>query len=289
MEYLLHILVITGIYTILTLSLNLVVGYAGLPALGHAAFLAVGAYVSAILALNFGLSPWLGLLIGASLAALLGGAIGFSSLRFKGDYFALVTFGFGAIIYSITNNWVDVTKGPLGLQGIPGFSIFGFDFSGILSYLIIVTFFVFLTYFLIRRMVNSPLGRILRGIREDEIATLAMGKDVGKYKVMVFTVGAFFAGIAGSLYAHYISFIDPSSFTVMESITILLMVVFGGMGSLPGSFIGASVLVVFPELLRFLGMPSSVAAPLRQMIYGLLLIVLMLKRPQGILGKYKFR
>jgi len=110
-----------------------------------------------------------------------------------------------------------------------------------------------------------------------------------KYKLIVFVVGAFFAGIAGSLYAHYITFIDPSSFTVMESIAVLLMVVFGGIASLEGSFIGASILVIFPELLRFLGMPSSVAAPLRQMIYGLLLIVLMIWRPQGLLGKFKFK
>jgi branched-chain amino acid transport system permease protein len=145
-----------------------------------------------------------------------------------------------------------------------------------------------LTFFVIQRIVNSPFGRILRAIREDETAALAVGKNVNKYKIIVFAIGAFFAGIAGSLYAHYITFIDPSSFTVMESITILLMVVFGGMGSLSGSFIGAAVLVILPELLRFVGMPSSIAAPLRQMIYGLLLVVLMLKRPQGIVGKYRW-
>ena len=138
-------------------------------------------------------------------------------------------------------------------------------------------------------MVHSPFGRILQGIREDEIVTAALGKDVNRHKVIVFMIGAFFAGIAGSLYAHYITFIDPSSFTIMESITILLMVVFGGMGSIKGSFVGAVVLVVLPELLRFLGLPSSIAAPLRQMIYGLLLTVLMLYRPQGLLGKFKLQ
>jgi len=289
MEYLLHILVITGIYIILTLSLNLVVGYTGLAALGHAAFSCVGAYTSSLLAINLGLSPWLGLLIGACVAAFSGVAIGYPAVRLKGDYLALATFGLGVIVYSIAKNWVPLTRGPMGLPGIPGFSVFGFQLSEIWSYLILVTLFVLLTYFTIRRVVNSPFGRILKGIREDEIATLAMGKDVDRHKILVFVIGAFFAGIAGSLYAHYITFIDPSSFTVMESITILLMVVFGGMGSLSGSFIGASILVIFPELLRFLGMPSSVAAPLRQMIYGLLLIILMLKRPQGILGRYRFR
>jgi branched-chain amino acid transport system permease protein len=289
MEYLLHILIITGIYIILTLSLNLVVGYTGLPALGHAAFSCVGAYTSALLALNLGVSPWLGLLIGACVAALLGVVVGFPSLRLKGDYLALATFGLGVIVYSVAKNWVSLTRGPMGLPGIPGFSIFGFQISEIWQYLILVTLFVFLTYFVIGRVVNSPFGRILRGIREDELATLAMGKNVNSHKILVFVIGAFFAGIAGSLYAHYITFIDPSSFTVMESIIILLMVVFGGMGSLPGSFVGAAILVIFPELLRFIGMPSAIAAPLRQMIYGLLLIVLMIKRPQGILGRYKWK
>jgi len=288
MEYLLHILVITGIYIILTLSLNLVVGYTGLAALGHAAFSCVGAYASSLLALHYGLSPWIGLIIGACVAALLGVVIGIPSLRLKGDYLAIGTFGLGVIVYSVAKNWMSVTRGPMGLPGIPGFSVFGIQLSEVWSYLILVAVFVFLTYFVIHRVVNSPFGRILRGIREDETATLAVGKDVNKYKIIVFVIGAFFAGISGSLYAHYITFIDPSSFTVMESIAVLLMVVFGGMGSLSGSFVGAAILVIFPELLRFLGMPSSVAAPLRQMIYGLLLIILMLYRPKGILGKFQF-
>lgn len=289
MEYFLHILVITGIYVILTLSLNLVVGYTGLAALGHAAFSCIGAYVSSLLALNYGVSPWLGLPIGACSAAVLGVVIGAPSLRLKGDYLALATFGLGVIVYSVAKNWVAVTRGPMGLPGIPGFSIFGTEISSVWSYLILVVVFVVLTYLVMRRIVYSPFGMILRAVRDDEIAALAMGKNVNKYKIIVFVIGAFFAGIAGSLYAHYITFIDPSSFTVMESITILLMVVFGGMGSLGGSFVGAAILVIFPEMLRFLGMPSSVAAPLRQMIYGLLLIVLMLKRPQGILGTYKWK
>lgn len=236
-----------------------------------------------------GLSPWIGLLVGACVAALSGIIIGYPSVRLKGDYLALTTFGLGVIVYSIAKNWVSLTRGPMGLPGIPGFSIFGFQLSEIWSYLLLVLVFVMITIFIIMRIVNSPFGRILRSIREDEIASEVLGKNISKYKLLVFIIGAFFAGIAGSLYAHYITFIDPSSFTVMESITILLMVIFGGMGSISGSVVGAVILVVFPELLRFLGMPSSIAAPLRQMIYGLLLIVLMLKRPQGIMGKYRFK
>ena len=289
MEYLIHILIISGIYIILTLSLNLIVGYTGLAALGHIAFACVGAYTSSLLALHLGISPWIGLLIGALLASILGAIVSFPSIRLKGDFLAIATFGLGVIVYSVAKNWVSLTRGPMGLPGIPQFSVFGYEISTVWSYLILVLTFVLITYLAIQNITNSPFGRILKGVREDEIATLAMGKDVNKYKLIVFVVGAFFAGIAGSLYAHYITFIDPSSFTVMESIAVLLMVVFGGMASLKGSFVGASVLVIFPELLRFLGMPSSVAAPLRQMIYGLLLVILMIWRPQGLMGKYKFK
>lgn len=289
MEYFLHILVITGIYAILAVSLNLVVGYTGLPSLGHAAFSCIGAYTSSLLALRFGISPWLGLPIGACVAAGIGSLVALPSLRIKDDYLAITTFGLGLIIYSVAKNWVGLTRGPMGLPGIPGFSLFGLQLSSAGIYLILVIICVILTYFIIGRIVDSPFGRILRGIREDETATMAMGKNVSYYKILVFVIGAFFAGIAGSLYAHYITFIDPSSFTVMESITILLMVVFGGMGNIWGSLIGAAVLVIFPEMLRFLGMPSSIAAPLRQMLYGLLLIVLMIKRPQGIIGNYRFK
>jgi branched-chain amino acid transport system permease protein len=226
---------------------------------------------------------------GACVAGILGAVVSFPFLRLRGDYLALATFGLAIIVYSISRNWTSVTSGPMGVAGIPGFSILGVRLSSAKSFALLAASFVALTCFVISRVIDSPFGRVLRGIREDEMAALAMGKNVSKYKITVFALGAFFAGIAGSLYAHYITFIDPSSFTPMESIVILLMVVFGGAGSIAGSFFGASILVVFPEFLRFLGMPSFLAAPLRQMIYGLLLIVLMLKRPQGVWGKYKFR
>ncbi len=289
MEYLLHILVICGIYSILSLSLNLIVGYTGLASLGHAAFFCIGAYISALLSLNLGISPWIGLVAGACGAAVMGVVIGAPSLRLKGDYLALATFGTGVIVYQIAKNWVSLTRGPMGLPGIPSFSIFGWSLDSTWSYLILVVVLTLVTVFVLKRLVGGAYGRVLRSVREDEIASEALGKNTDKYKLQVFIVGAFFAGIAGSLYAHYITFIDPSSFTVMESITILLMVIFGGMGSLKGSIVGAVALVFFPEMLRFLGMPSSVAAPVRQMIYGLILIIFMLRRPQGLLGKFKFR
>jgi len=289
LEYLIHIFVIAGIYIILAVSLNLIVGFAGLPTLGHAAFSCIGAYTSTLLALNIGLTPWIGIFVGALLAAISGFIIGYPSVRLKGDYLALSTFGSGVIVYYIAKNWVSVTRGPMGLPGIPNFSLFDHYLSGGVPYLIFVSFWVLLTICIINRVVNSPFGRVLRSIREDEIASEALGKNTAKYKLLAFMIGAFFAGIAGSLYAHYITFIDPSSFTVMESITILLMVIFGGMGSVQGSVLGAFILVFFPEFLRFVGIPSSIAAPMRQMIYGLLLVVLMLRRPQGLVGMYKFK
>jgi len=287
MNYILHILVIAGIYIILTLSLNLLVGYTGLPALGHIAFACIGAYVSALLALRLGISPWLGLPIGAVVAGLLGLGVGYPSLRLKGDYLALATFGLGLIVYAVAKNWVELTRGPMGLPGIPRFDLFGWQISQVWAYLILVTVFALVTIVFIGRIVKAPIGRVLRAVRDDEIAAQALGKDTRKHKLMAFVIGAFFAGIAGVLYAHYITFIDPSSFTVMESITVLLMVIFGGMASIPGSILGAVILVVLPEALRFLGLPSSIAAQVRQMLYGALLVIFMIWRPKGLLGKYR--
>ena len=288
MEYILHILVICGIYSILSLGLNLIVGYTGLVSIGHAAFFCAGAYISALLTLNLGMSPWLGLVLAGCGVSVLGAVIAVPSLRLKGDYLALATVGAGIIVYQIAKNWVSVTRGPMGLPGIPPFSVFGLTLDSTWSYLILVVVLCLVAVFVARRLVAGAYGRVLKSIREDETASQMLGKNTVRYKLHVFVVGAFFAGIAGSLYAHYITFIDPSSFTLMESVTILLMVILGGMASIRGSLVGAVVLVVFPELLRFVGMPSSVAAPVRQMIYGLILVLLMMKRPQGLFGKFRF-
>jgi branched-chain amino acid transport system permease protein len=224
----------------------------------------------------------------ACLAAAAGVAIGFPSLRLRGDYLALATLGFGAIAYSVANNWTDITRGALGLPGIPALPL-GFGLSSIAAYLALVAAFALFAYFAMSRIVGSPFGRVLRAIRDDETAALAMGKDVDGHKLAAFAISAFFAGIAGGIYAHYVTYISPVDFTVMESLTIMLMVVFGGLASLKGSLAGASALVLFPEVLRFIGLPSAVAAPLRQMLYGLLLIALILRRPHGLLGRYGIR
>ncbi|OQZ01421.1 MAG: branched-chain amino acid ABC transporter permease [Candidatus Brocadia sp. UTAMX1] len=252
MEYFLHILVISGIYIILTLSLNLIVGFTGLPSLGHMPLPASAPMCQASLPWIMEFLRGLDLHWGACIASI----VGFVSIRLKGDYLDLATFGLGIIIYAASKNWVGLTRGPMGLPGIPGFAIPGFEIQPVWAYLILVIVFVFITTFIINRIVNSPFGRILKSIREDELASLSIGNDINKYKLIVFVIGAFFAGIAGSLYAHYITFIDPSGFTPVESIAVLLMVVFGGMGSIKGSFLGAAALVIFPEMLRFLGMPE---------------------------------
>jgi branched-chain amino acid transport system permease protein len=285
MEYFFHVLVIAGIYSVLSLNLNLVLGYAGLPLLGYGSFFCIGAYASAILSTKFSIPVLLCLCFSGAISSLASLVISMPVLKLKGDYLALSTFGFGIITYSVSNNWLSLTRGPLGIPGIPGLTILNWSFSSPGLYCLIVYSVVILCYWFLRQIVDSPLGRVLRGIREDEIVILTLGKAVWYYKIQVLLVACFFAGTAGSLYAHYITFIDPSSFTVTESLTVLLMVIFGGLGNLLGSIMGAISLVVLPEAMRFLGVPNSISAILRQILYGLLLTSMMIWRPQGILGR----
>jgi branched-chain amino acid transport system permease protein len=287
MNVVFHLLIMSGIYIILALSLNLLLGYAGLFSVGHGAFYGIGAYAAAILATKLGFPFWGEILAAACIAGLCGFVIGFPTLRLRGDYLALATFGFAVIIYSVFNNWYDLTRGPLGIRGIPKVVLFSIPFTSLWSYTILVVFFVLLTLFCIRRLTRSAFGKVLEAIREDDVAAMAIGKNIAKFKVLAFVIAAFFAGIAGVLYAHYVTFIDPSSFLIQESFLIFSMVIFGGMGSLGGSILGAAILVILPEALRFLGLPSAVAANLRQMIFGGLIVFIINWRPEGLLGKSK--
>ena len=286
--YIIHLLTLIGIYIILAIGLNLAMGFAGLSNIGHVAFYGIGAYTSALAALNLGVPFWLGLLIGGLLAAFFGLLLAASTVKLKGDYLAIATLGFAIIIENIFRNWTSLTRGPLGLPGIPKPSLFGYTFSG-LSYLILVAFFAFLTYAIIKRIATAPFGRILKAIREDELAASVLGKNVVKYKTQTLVISAVFAGIAGSLYAHYITFIDPGSFTISESILIISMVIVGGLGSVEGAVAGAFILILLPEPLRFLPLPSFAIGALRQMIYAGLLIILLIKKPGGILGELAFK
>lgn len=289
MEYLLHILILIGIYVILSVSLNLIAGYTGLLSIGHAAFYGVGAYVAALMALKLH-SPFLiNMICAVTLSGLLGALVGIPSLRIRDDYFVIATFAFQVITFSVLNNWVAFTGGPMGLPGIPQPTILGVKVSSHLGFLVLVGIMCALALWVTQRIVRSSFGRVLKAVREDEVFAQAAGKNVAAYKVLVFVIGAAMAAVGGVMYAHYISFIDPTSFTVMESIFIISIVVIGGAGSLWGPVLGAVVLVVLPELLRFIGLPSSVAANVRQIIYGGLLVAFMMWRPRGLLGEYAFQ
>lgn len=289
MEYLLHILILIGIYIILSASLNLIAGYAGLISIAHAAFYGVGAYVAALMALRLQ-SPFLiNIVCAVILSGLLGALVGIPSLRIRDDYFVIATFAFQVITFSVLNNWVSFTGGPMGLPGIPQPEIFGLVISSHVDYLVLIGLLCVVTLWISAMMINSPMGRVLKAIREDEVFTQSAGKNIAAYKVLVFVIGAGMASTAGVMYAYYISFIDPTSFTVMESIFIISIVIIGGAGSLWGPVVGAALLVTLPEALRFVGMPSSIAANMRQIIYGGLLVAFMMWRPKGLLGEYSFR
>ena len=294
MDYLLHIVIVVAIYAVLTVSLDLLVGQTGLLSIAHAAFYGIGAYSSALLASSYWsgvLGMWsfpIGVLTGTLLACLVSFVVSLPSLRLHDDYFVIATFGFQMILFSIFNNWMDLTHGPLGIPGISRPVIFGWPVDSHLEFLVLVVVFAAFAFFCVNRMSSSPFGRVLHSIREDEVLVMSLGKNTLWFKVTVFAASAALAAMAGSLYAHYITYIDPTSFTVMESILIISMVIIGGAGSKWGPVAGAVVLVVLPEALRFVGFPSSVAANLRQILYGSLLVAMLMFRPKGLVGNYGF-
>jgi len=288
MEYITGLLIVVGIYAILATSLDLLVGHAGLLSVAQAAFYGIGAYTAALLAVSHGAPAIVGILLGMVLAALASLALSVPTLRLHDDYFFIAAFAFQVIFLGILSNWMSLTQGPLGITGIPELTVAGIAISSRVRFLCVTAMFAAFAHVATDRIATSPLGRALRGIREDEEFTQALGKDTVRIKVSVICVSAALAALAGSLYAHYMSFIDPSSFTVMESILVVAMVIIGGAASRWGPLIGAAVLVMLPEGLRFLGLPTSIAANLRQIIYGSLLVLLMLLRPNGLVGRYDF-
>jgi len=288
LEYLLHILILISIYAIVGMALNLVAGYTGLISLAQAGFYGIGAYVAALLSLNYGVSFLLAIPAAVVIAAVVGFLIGFPALRIRDDFFIIATFGFQIILFQVMNNWMELTNGPLGLPGIPQPELFGYRLTSHIDFLVLSLALAIIVYFILRRLTRSPFGNVLRAIREDDVFALSLGKNVNLYKVTSFSVAAGLAAIGGAIYAYYITFIDPTSFTVNESIFMLSIVIVGGAGRLEGSILGAIILVSLPELLRFVGMPSSVAANMRQILYGGALVAFMMWRPKGILGRYGF-
>lgn len=288
MEYLLHILILICIYIILSTSLNLLVGYSGILSIAQAAFYGIGAYVAALMALRLETPFLLNLILAMVSTGVFGAILGIPSLRLKDDYFVIATFAFQIIIFSILNNLIDFTGGPLGLPGIPQPDIFGYLITSHLEFLILSGVLALLVYWISNRIVKSPFGRLLKAIREDEVFTQAVGRNVSSAKVKVFIISSSLASIAGVIYASYITYIDPTSFTIMESIFIISIVIIGGAANLKGSVLGAAFLVALPELLRFVGLPNAIAANVRQILYGALLVIMMMWRPQGFLGEYAF-
>ena len=287
MEYLIHLAILFAIYSILGISLNLIVGYTGLLSVSQAAFYGIGAYVTAILLTQTGIGFFLSIIFGIIIVAIISFLIGIVLNKFDGDYYALGSFGFNAIIFAIFLNWQSLTRGPLGIPGISKPELFGINFSSNLAFLILALIFLALVYLISRFIVNSSFGRVLKAIREDEKAIQVFGYNTLFFKLAIFVISAGIAAIAGSLFASYITFVDPSTFTLTESIFILSIIILGGLANLRGSILGALILILLPEILRFVGFPTEIAAQMRQVVYGLMLILLMLYRPQGLIGEYK--
>jgi branched-chain amino acid transport system permease protein len=283
-EYILFVLIVITLYVVLTASLNLILGYTGMISVAHAAFMGVGAYVTTILMVNYHWPFLLTLPAVLFFAIVLSTFFGVASLRVKGDHYLAVSFGIQFIFLALMVN-LKITNGSNGFAGIPKPDIFGIRFQSNIGCLLLSLVFMALCFWFTSRLARSPFSLILKAIREDETATEALGKNVVYYKVVVFVIGCTLAGLAGSFFATIISFIDPFTFSLEESIFISCLVIIGGSGNVKGALIGVPLMIAFPEMLRFLHIPSTVAAPLRQIFYGLLIVLFMRFRPQGILSE----
>lgn len=282
MEYVLHLFILICFYTMLSQSLNLSAGFSGLISLTHAGFYGIGAYVTAILSTFYFVSFWLTIPLAMLISGGIALIVSLIALRTVDDYFIICTLGIQIILFSIMNNWMEVTRGPLGIPGIPSIQLFGFSLDDKLSFLLLSLFFVVFVWFILRNISRSGFGKTLIAISEDEIYSQSIGKNVYLSKTVSFTMSAMLAAIPGTLYAHYITYIDPTSFTVNESIFVLSIVIIGGLGNLTGSFFASAFLVLLPEALRFVGMPDSIAANMRQIIYGFILVIVTMSGKNGV-------
>jgi len=290
-RYFQHLLVLSGIFILLTSSWNLLAGYSGLLNLGHAAFFGIGGYSSALLALKLNLSPWVGLPLGGGIASLFGILLGIPSFRLSGPYLAITTIGFCEILRLVAMNWVSLTRGSLGLYGIPPLTPLNFSTNFSIKFVseqnayYVILIFVSLTLILLNRLVHSEFGIGLKSIREDELGSQSIGIDTSRYKLTVFMISAFLAGFAGSFYAHYVRLISPEMMGLSETFNILTMVMVGGLGTLFGPVVGAILLTFLSEGLRFL--EDFVKIDIRFVIYGGLLMATILFMRNGIVGLFK--
>jgi branched-chain amino acid transport system permease protein len=276
-EYILNTAIFAGIYVILASSLNITNGYTGLFSFGHAAFYGIGAYTAAILATRFHFPFLLTLPLAGIVAGTFGAAIALPTLRLKGIFLALVTIGFQQITFLVIMNWIGLTRGPMGIPGIPPVSFFGFDLKSNFEYYYLILFLDVAVIFLISRIMDSRVGRTFVAIREDELAAQSISVNTFRAKVLSFVLATFFAGLAGAFFAHHARFVSADSFRLEETFLILTMLIVGGMGSILGPVIGAVSLVILPEVFRFL-------AEYRGVVYGLIMIAAILFRPEGIAG-----
>ena len=286
--YLAHLLIIIGIFAILTMGQNIILGYTGLFGIAQAGFYGIGAYTSALVVLKLGLPFWSGLLAAGVVAGLIGWLLGLCTMRLGGDYFCIATLGFVVIMRQVLLNWESLTRGAFGLTDIPRPELFGFSFDSRISYCFLVWLVLLALSVIMNNVGESRLGRSFKAIRDNEIAALGMGINNVQTKVVAVALGSAYAGLAGSLYAHYAGYIEPSAFTMMETIIVLCMAVLGGMGSVSGSILGAAILTAVPELLRLVGVTGTLSI-YRQLLYGVILVAAILIRPQGVMGKVEFR
>jgi len=287
MDYLLHIIIMVNIYILLVLAANLPAGMTGLLSLCQAAFYGIGAYTAAYFLINQQLPFLLVAVIVMLAAALVSLLVSYASIKLKGDYFILASLGFQMLIFTILYNWVSVTRGPYGISGIPGVQLLGWGvgkLSGVSDYFMLSTLLAVAAAVLFLCLKRSPFGRLTKAVRDDETSLAALGRNPDRVKSQSFLLSAAFSALAGLLYASYIGYIDPTSFTLDESIFILSALFIGGTGNVSGPITGAIFVVILPEILRFVGLPDAFAANLRQIIYGLALILCMFFRPQGLMG-----
>lgn len=287
MEYLINLGILFCIYGMLALSLNMVVGMTGLLSLAQAAFYGIGAYATAVGMVSLGLGFFSTILLGILINGLLALVVGKILSRFQGDYYAIVSAGLSIIVFSILLNWKSVTNGPLGVFGISKPSIFGYVLNSNFAFLIFCLLAVGGCYAFYTMLDKSSFGRTLKAIREDEQLTRTFGYTTKHYKNIIFVISAAMSGVAGALFASYIAFIDPSTFQLKEGIFLFTIIIVGGLSSAWGSIIGALILISLPEILRFIGLPYETAAQMQQIIYGGMLVLMMVLKPQGLFGKYR--
>lgn len=286
MEYILHIIIMLSIYVIMVLSANLPAGMANMLTMCQAAFYGIGSYVGTFLLMQYNL-PFV--VIGGIVMLITGLfslLVSYASVKLRDDYFILATLGFQMIVYTILYNWTDVTRGPYGIPGIPSIKFLGaLPISGVWGYAILSSALAVIVALLFYIIIKSPYGRALKAMRYDEQSVKALGRNTSMFKVETFFLSAAFSGLAGVIYASYVSYIDPTSFTLDESIFIITALFIGGVGNIKGPILGAIFVIVLPELLRFVGLPDAIAANIRQIIYGWVLVIIMFVRPQGLLGE----